>query len=990
MHGARHATRRPGVPRVSQSASLAVHALKRSYSSPRRIGRPFSFSQRPSKQDGSIVPKRAAFISSVANARHHLCLPLPGSWVARTKPPLDVSRGGIFHLNGVAYYQHGPGRHVDRPWRPSWAYSISNTKLYSTVVEATAVAAEPEAHTTYDALVPATSHNVRDEDYTSSPDYKDSWEASSTSSIPSLEADEEQPRTRHWARYGRRLETRRTVHIRMKHDHERRLRRNKEHPLRWNDLFCCLRRYTIPMALVQPDRGHQGSKEVSKQFELHSEEAAYSPENMNPSGSMPLWTSEADDEYMSHSGRANPEFEGILHERSTSRETPLNQDRDGRPSNASLTLEPTIKSTSLVNADDDRWTQDTVRVAILRILLAVASKGGLARPHGIMRATAKLKYTLEMAILKGKVPDLESIHKGLAFFIAHSELPYARGLMFSMRDFGLPATSETYGTFITGAANEQNLNAIEKYTKMMLKSNMRPGWQTWLALLDAAPSTTQKQRATREMHRRGFMDHDNVSGDVIPSVVGYSLSPYLDAGGRLEEYLDTITILWGPTWPSQHSIKAILDVLGSQGLTTTAMGLLARFRDKYGYQPDCVAMNALLAHQTLTLDVSPSLRTIAEFYHSFGIVPDGVTYDLLFRLAWTRQYYNIAKVVWKYACLTSCTTYGMHRRMKASLVASHSLDRPSTAGQRWLHKAGCVISSRKPSQPLIENWKYDSDVLDSEAESLAQQWLNEELNDWKNQDLIAPFATAIGEAWIRDRKWLRRRIRKDGEIDWMIKHSVDIDTKPSESQSSKPDVLSVGAGIRKQGSDSLSSDAVAFDYDLLRPHNIVESSELEDEEESTAISEEAEDHEQTSEDFSGAVDAAPLLGIDKDEANAVFNRRQKFDEIRRNIRFRRGRRSRLKSPSSRFRPMQGIRFVPLETAATYSPIPRKNRLTSTLITRPESIKAMQTVANLRTKYTGRQRDAAVSGKGKKRPWRRPVKRDAKDDWWAVGWRTMMK
>jgi len=81
-----------------------------------------------------------------------------------------------------------------------------------------------------------------------------------------------------------------------------------------------------------------------------------------------------------------------------------------------------------------------------------------------------------------------------------------------------------------------------------------------------------------------------------------------------------------------------------------------------------------------------------------------MTYHILFEMAWRKKCYNLAKVVWKYACLNAATTRSMRVRIIASLRNSNLMSGPDQSPRQIFgHSAGQFISaiSHFPDHPAL-------------------------------------------------------------------------------------------------------------------------------------------------------------------------------------------------------------------------------------------------------------------------------------------------
>jgi hypothetical protein len=107
--------------------------------------------------------------------------------------------------------------------------------------------------------------------------------------------------------------------------------------------------------------------------------------------------------------------------------------------------------------------------------------------------------------------------------------------------------------------------------------------------------------------------------------------------------------------------------------------------------PDEVSVNTILNYCKQTANVVGALEVLRCIPPSSNFVPDEMTYHVLFEMAWRTKSFNLAKVVWRYACLNATTTSWMRNRVVVSLKNSIRMRGSDLSPRQFFQKAAGVF-----------------------------------------------------------------------------------------------------------------------------------------------------------------------------------------------------------------------------------------------------------------------------------------------------------
>lgn len=355
-----------------------------------------------------------------------------------------------------------------------------------------------------------------------------------------------------------------------------------------------------------------------------------------------------------------------------------------------------------------------------------------------------------------------AFHHVLSFLTRHERHNQAWSVIELMKSLDIHPGTAFYNTMLLNAALHQDIGAFDRLLSTMQSEQAIPNAGTWVALLMASPNVEFKQIVMRKMFDNGLSAHSVFGTQTAPMIIPYSLRPFLDTGGDIDEFLDILDECWGPKWLTDDAVCHIVDVLGSRGTILEAVRLLDKLAKERAYQISKAPVHTLLKHcrRTQSVDLAVWILNYATEMWRLS-VKDRVVFSTLFKIAYASQMHNMVRVAWKYAGAAGQLDSFMRSKTINSLKARCEPDRDSVNG-RWISSVGAVACNL---DPVAVNLSPD-EIMDRERAHF---------------ETMAPrmsFTTKLVEALFLDKDWTAQQVKQTRGTTWKMMNAVTIEMKP--------------------------------------------------------------------------------------------------------------------------------------------------------------------------------------------------------------------
>ncbi|CZT01734.1 uncharacterized protein RAG0_09211 [Rhynchosporium agropyri] len=346
----------------------------------------------------------------------------------------------------------------------------------------------------------------------------------------------------------------------------------------------------------------------------------------------------------------------------------------------------------------DGWTE----FSFLRYVQALTTSRVTSHKntYGLKEKTSHKSRVSAMLRALIELPDAspfitrEAFHEILRFWVRHNQIEAARMLFVHMEIRKIKLTPETFNILLAGAAKFNDLHNFHYILHLMLNRGVTPNGRTWTHFLVAFSDVKVKLHIVTAMQKKGLLNHPRTILETAAQLAGPEITSSLEKGQSQQEFIAHMDSRYGSMWLNNSSANHIIDEIASNGLISRCWEWL-QFMDSRGIVPDEYGLHTILHHCKQTANLRGAIELLRSLPRSMKFKPSEETFRVMFDLAWELRCYNVAKVVWRYGCLTGALAYKVRQRvwdsMKNSNLAS-PLRRGEKPRQRWIRQAGPIIN----------------------------------------------------------------------------------------------------------------------------------------------------------------------------------------------------------------------------------------------------------------------------------------------------------
>ncbi|KAF2774038.1 hypothetical protein EJ03DRAFT_347419 [Teratosphaeria nubilosa] len=289
----------------------------------------------------------------------------------------------------------------------------------------------------------------------------------------------------------------------------------------------------------------------------------------------------------------------------------------------------------------------------------------------------------------------EAVNCALQFGVRVSDHSFVRRLLSAIENNPFyEMTSYNFDIMLAAAAAKEDVHNFRQVLRAMIKRNIRPSSRTWAYLHDLTWRVMTRDRAlrvTKRLQRHGIFNRPEDLRFASCSIVKRDLIFYLQRypDFTLSKYLDRCDRLWGTAhtgirlssehrfataprvWLTTCTANRMIYVLLLRGMMPEAIEVL-RSLEAAGESPDTMTLNTFLSfHLHDAAQATAIMREVGTFKQqaTAHIAYDGGTYTMLFSIAWDRRCFNMARVVWRYACCAGEVSWRIEHRMLQSMYS---------------------------------------------------------------------------------------------------------------------------------------------------------------------------------------------------------------------------------------------------------------------------------------------------------------------------------
>ena len=282
----------------------------------------------------------------------------------------------------------------------------------------------------------------------------------------------------------------------------------------------------------------------------------------------------------------------------------------------------------------------------------------------------------------------------LVYFVKTGQAEVVKRFFLKMELMNVKPDVETFNIMLRGAAGHEDIHNFHFLLHIMFRRGISPNTGTWLAFMQATPNVRIKLYILSEMRGKGLLNQPSVVQALCEQVALYEINTSLENGESQDGFLRRMDSRYGTEWLNLNSGNQILHALGSRGLISRSWEFL-RIMENRDVEPDFVSISTIIHHCRYSWNIDGAIEILRDLPPSIPPELDQRIYHDLFNMARGAKAYNLARVVWRYACLHAFTSGKMRQRVKQSLLnAEWKTNEETNSLQRWHQQMGHFIIGR--------------------------------------------------------------------------------------------------------------------------------------------------------------------------------------------------------------------------------------------------------------------------------------------------------
>lgn len=432
----------------------------------------------------------------------------------------------------------------------------------------------------------------------------------------------------------------------------------------------------------------------------------------------------------------------------------------------------------------------------------------------------------------------------LRYLAKHMHFPAIREVLNALKDIKPQLDASLFNALLDAAAKHENVVAFHYIVNTMRERSIPVNAGTWVAfhtlMLKRFPGDADKVVASMKTK----------AVQVDPSVAVENLeafSPQLLASfhketpdASIKDFVEDIKRdTAGVKWLTTFSANTMCHFLLEHGKMQQAFEVVDELV-RHGGRPDVVTLNTFLTAAKKDGNMEVAISMLRKFHdlhtrstalvsspentltlprvHDLSITPNLRTFNLLFDLAWDRQYFNSVRVFWRYACCAGHIEHNTAKTMDISATShgankgfalSEKVTSPRTA--MWLAWAAKLAMGVKvglgPVQaaevlplvgPVFNAEESGASSLDKTTAGnppsaplsrraktyYRRKLIKADQNEVQSLKPLRSLAEIAEEAWRKDREWKDKflgvpkglEIHGDGDamLDFMLKEAIEV------------------------------------------------------------------------------------------------------------------------------------------------------------------------------------------------------------------------
>lgn len=471
-----------------------------------------------------------------------------------------------------------------------------------------------------------------------------------------------------------------------------------------------------------------------------------------------------------------------------------------------LLRRPEFLSATSLTVYVENLTQKLPRLVTRKLYGKQRPKSYVGHIDGVTQEFVSL-FTDETVI---KDVTAATLDLALHYLTKHSKYDAFRKIFTSLEHHGYEFASSNWNALLAAAAKAGDVFNFRYMLKLMLDRKAPPTPMAWALFHDLMSRRFPLEAGVivETMRRKGLLVDNKAASLIAANSAGNELTAHLAWKRDLESfyrlYDNRFELSYGRSdfeWLNINVVNRMCTVLLAAGRVEDAFAVLEDYETRNRSKGqrtalETVTLNIFLTSAFRDADPSAAVAFLQRFRVSQpgAVVPDHVTYSILFGVAWRKMHYNMLRVIWRYACAAGHVGYSMQSRMRTSMFWQRPKNLTSSASIPWrqlwmawaakfavgvhdgLHElqrarddGGDVLGKSLPAPALST---FEASIVRLAAQHRMQKGSIEyddhyrEVGDILRSDFaqvqnvapVFPFAEILEQAFKRDREWKEKSL----------------------------------------------------------------------------------------------------------------------------------------------------------------------------------------------------------------------------------------
>ncbi|KAJ5748925.1 uncharacterized protein N7511_010621 [Penicillium nucicola] len=250
------------------------------------------------------------------------------------------------------------------------------------------------------------------------------------------------------------------------------------------------------------------------------------------------------------------------------------------------------------------------------------------------------------------------------------------------------ATIDTFNILLKYAARSQDVAMFRGLARTMPGAHISPNPATWIALLSALVTPSEKADLMQHMVHRGYMSNTATIRSALQYTIQDSLMTHLDSGKNMESFIDLMVHTHGANWFSNSMLGQLVETVIRLSDWDSLNWLIQLCIKNSVPLPEYILVKILHARRRDTIG---ALQFYFQFVEmpGFKLSPKG--FETLFLSAYKNRHFNLCRVLWRYACMWRRVTYQMRQCVVTSLSRTVPFRKGPETVDLWSTDSGKVI-----------------------------------------------------------------------------------------------------------------------------------------------------------------------------------------------------------------------------------------------------------------------------------------------------------